>query len=389
MRIAIQTLVGEINYGCMLQAYALQTILQRMGHKVVIINRRENSHSIQSYIYRVLSFLKCLYRIYVLRDEKYVLCNPFNYYYVVERSKLIDFSLMQQFVDEYLNLSPLFRSSKSLTTYAEEQNFDCYIVGSDQVWREAYVSNIYDSFLGYLPENNNSIKITYAASFGISEKPISLDKVECCAHLARRFNAISVREKIGKKLVKEMFGLNSTYVIDPTLLLNKDDYESVIGDGHLGKDKIVTYILDKSLEKEKISKIMSESLNCDEFHLTNYPLNEDNIKQAYSVEQWLEAISNAKFVITDSFHGCVYSILFEKPFLVIANDNRGSERFISLLESLDLSDRIVYNFNGFIRQKERFMDIIDYEVILGKLDELRKNSLSYLLKYLEPLRHTV
>lgn len=382
MKIAIQTLVGHTNYGCILQAYALQTVLQRMGHEVVILNRRENYPSVKLFIYRIFSLIKCLYRIYILRDKRYVICNPLNQAYIVKRERLVDFSLMEQFVNKHLNLSPLFRSTRALKRYVNQQDFECYIVGSDQIWREIYTPNIYDSFLGYLSKENKAKKISYAASFGTISNPISVNKLTCCWWLAKRFDAISVREKSGIQLVKDLFGLSSIHVLDPTLLLEKCDYKSIINNEMLGKNKVVSYILDKTREKEDIIQTITESLSVENLNLTDYPLNKKGISQPFSVSQWLEAISNAKFVITDSFHGSVFSIIFKKPFIIIANKERGLERFTSLLDTLDLNSRLIYKLEDFLLKRDELLEMPNYEDVCNKFNMAKKCSMQFLTKQL-------
>ena len=379
MKIAIQTLVGHTNYGCILQAYALQTVLQRMGHEVVILNRRENYPSVKLFIYRICSLIKCLCRIYILRDKRYVLCNPLNHAYIVKKEESVDFSLMEQFVNEKLNYSPLFRSSRALKKYVDKQDFDCFIVGSDQVWREIYVPNIYDSFLGYLSKENKAKKIAYAASFGTDDNPISTPKLSACIDLLKRFNFISVREKTAVDICENVFSVKSVHVLDPTMLLSIDDYRMIFEANTIYRSPgtLLTYVLD---EKEYINNIIAQFSK--QQNLVPFSVNAlekvESLFYTYrqsSLEAWLRGFHDAEFVITDSFHACVFSILFNKPFVCLGNKSRGNARFESLLGMFGLRNRVVDEIS---KLESVFKTPIDWNQVNGIIKQQRKKSMFFL-----------
>lgn len=344
MKIAILTLIGHHNYGNLLQAYALQTMLRRMGHEVTILKREPNYPSFKLLLLRILSTLKCAIRIF-LGNKDLIICNPLTYpnEYKVRKSEAIDYSKLKLFSEQNLSFSPSLRRKHSLKKYVKRHKFDCFVVGSDQVWREAYTPDINNYFLDFLPEDDKSLKISYAASFGTNNEPISADKLPYCVELSKRFNAISVREQSAIDLVHKYFHLSAVQVLDPTLLLDPIDYCKLINDRDKdkGKGALVSYILDKDQDKDKIVSDYIKKFGGEHLSLMDLQINERGCKQMYSVSEWLAAIANARFVVTDSFHGCVFSILFHKQFICIGNESRGIERFYSLLSSFNLEDRLV------------------------------------------------
>ncbi len=158
-----------------------------------------------------------------------------------------------------------------------------------------------------------------------------------CSLLLKKFDAVSVREASGINICRNYFGVEALQMLDPTLLLSADDYRGLICKAHTepSNGNILVYILDKTPEKvalvEKIAKdknLIPFWLDSPDEYQSNLPL-EKQIKM--SVEQWLKSFGDAEFVFTDSFHGCIFSIIFRKQFLVFGNPKRGLSRFYSLL----------------------------------------------------------
>lgn len=346
MRIAIVTLVGNFNYGNVLQMYALQTTLQRLGHEVTIINRLDNYPPLKLFFLRLLSVLKCVYRIYIWGDKNCVVCNPLSAYYQTK----VDYKNIKMFGDRYLKKTKSIRSYKELERYACRNKFDCYVVGSDQVWREDYTSDITDYFLKFLPQGNTALKITYAVSFGKEQDFISPAHLGECIELAKRFDRISVREESGVGIMSEIFNLPAKHVLDPTLLLQPSDYRKLITDNLRERHEkgLVTYILDITPEKRESIRGLAYKLN---LPYTPIPYSLEELQptlKVYSVYEWLYSIDTAKYVVTDSFHGTVFCILFHKPFICIGNEGRGSSRFTSLLKMFNLEHRLVSSLDNFI-----------------------------------------
>lgn len=377
MKIAILTLPLHTNYGGILQCYALQTVLEGMGHQVTVLNRRwPEPNAQQRVVRRIASLAKCIVKKYLMGRKDIALMSPWaeNYtIYKAEQRKLIE---IKRFVKEYIHLTKPLRSSDELREYVEANEVDCIVVGSDQVWRELYGPCIEDYFLGFLPEGDKRVKVTYAASFGTADSPISEDHLKNCIPLAKRFSSISVREQSGMEIMKDIFGLDTKLHLDPTLLLSAEQYKFPVKD--VEKGCLVSYILDETEDKIAISQEVSKAL-----HLKNKKLRLDATSQddvvLPSIEEWLSSFANAEFVVTDSFHGCVFSIINHKPFIAIANKERGLERFTSLLGTFGLMDRLIFGHEDFICKKTLPHRPIDYKLVDIKHRSLIHDSKDYLL----------
>lgn len=380
MKIAILTQPLNTNYGGILQCYALQTVLEEMGHSVTVLNRRFARPGFKQTMMRLASLAKCIVRICVLGRKDIALMNPWSENYdthkLSEAEKMRN-SEIRRFIREYIHLSRPLRSSKGLRKYVEAGNFDCVLVGSDQVWREIYSPCIEDFFLGFLPEDDKRLKITYAASFGTADEPISAEHLKDCVRLAKRFSAISVRERSGVEIMRNDFGLDATLHLDPTLLLSADQYKFPVKETEKGC--MVSYILDETEDKKEIIDDVASALQLKnkKLRIVN-SCNEGGRVVFPSIEEWLASFANADFVVTDSFHGCVFSIINHKTFIPIANKDRGLERFTSLLGTFGLMDRLIFSHEDFISKKALLFQSIDYTNVNNKLHEIKQESVDYL-----------
>lgn len=363
MKIGILTLPFNNNYGGMLQAYALKTFLENLGHEVWIINRKPN---------KVFFLRKCI--------------STFKY-----RIKNLDFKLYDlEYVNQHMNsfkenyLSPFtipYYTSSELYK-CKDYNFDLYIVGSDQVWRRTYIdSRMKDYFFDFL--NDSPIKrISYAASFGCAKNEYSKEDIEICRPLLEQFSAISVREKSGINLIENVFQLsnhNIRCVLDPTFLVNIEDYLKIISNDLEKKENyIFNYTLDKTKEKQEILNEISNQYQYS-IQTMNLPIGKYNKGQIIEpVEKWLAGIYMSNFVFTDSFHGMVFSIIFQKPFIVYINKERGADRFISLLTQLGLEKHIINNIQEYQEIKSTISP--DWKKINQQLNQLKQNSIKYLVE---------
>ncbi len=379
MKIAILTQPLHNNYGGILQCYALQTVLEGMGHQVTVINRRWARPGMKLLAMRFASLAKCMVRKCLMGRRDIALCNPWAENYSIRKlsdSAMKRNSEMKRFINEYIHSTKPLRSSEELRNFFTSNTFDCIVVGSDQVWREIYSPCIEDFFLGFLPEDDKRLKITYAASFGTADTPISEEHLKNCIPLAKRFSSISVRERSGVEIMKDTFGLDATLHLDPTLLLSAGQYKFPVK--NVEKGCLVSYILDETADKDAILQDVSEALNLKNKKLRlNTPSQDDDVVLP-SIEEWLSSFANADFVVTDSFHGCVFSIINHKPFIAIANRDRGLERFTSLLGTFGLTDRLIFGHEDFICKKILLLQSIDYTTVNNKLHEIKQECVDYL-----------
>lgn len=334
MKIAIMTQPLGKNYGGIMQAWALQQVLKRMGHEVVTIDRQPDQPGL------AYKAARLAYRAGMKAIGKRKA--PIN----LEKHLPTILQHTQRFIDQHLTMSEPLYSTQQLRDHFDRENYDAVIVGSDQTWRPKYSPKITNFFLDFL-ETKPIRKIAYATSFGVDNWEFDKNTSVACKHLAQKFKAISVREKSGAALCSSFLGIDAQVVLDPTLLLTTEAYQSLLPSSHPLGNGIYTYILDKSPEKTSIIQKISSQLGLPTFNhqaARNYESWTCNTIAEYQlppIYDWLSGFQRAKFVITDSFHGMVFSIIFKKPFLVIPNDQRGSTRFQSLLSTLNLEDQIL------------------------------------------------
>ncbi len=378
MKIAILTQPLRTNYGGILQAYALQTVLQRRGHEVVIINREYQDYpSIKLLCLRVGAILKSIIRRYILGKKEYIIMNPFSSLF---RTKW-DGYIVQPFVKKKVCQSPEIRNSESMRRYFAKEKFDCYIVGSDQVWRSCYSPCITDFFLKSVPDESNARRIAYAASFGTDQWEMTSFETEECAHLAKMFDAISVREESGVSLCKQHLGVDAVHLLDPTLLLDVEDYIKLFNESGVPKSSgnLFCYVLDKNPVVDNIINILEEDGFTPLYaNLDTTPTIENPRPVQLTIEEWLRGFYDADFVVTDSFHACVFSILFRKPFVVYGNIGRGLSRINSLLKIFTMEGRLVSSADEFIDKKEHFLSLIDEAILNIALDSWRRKSQKFI-----------
>lgn len=372
MKIGILTQPLHYNYGGIIQNWALQQVLKRCGYEpeMVFLVSGEKA-DVRLLALRALSLIKCLAKKYVLNQEGIYLHSPFDPRYCPSVYYYAD----SEFIKRINKTKPLGRNT-DLAHLVNRRRYDAFIVGSDQVWREEYSPNIFSFFLDFLPKNDKRRRIAYAASFGKESDYISLEKMPQCRKLLTRFDAVSVRENEGIEIINNDFGRQQVEkVLDPTLLLSSVDYDNLISpDDHKTKPFIASYILDNAEEKESILKAVSS--------VKDLPISKMSIDivpgSMASISQWLANFADADFVVTDSFHGCVFSIIFGKPFIAVANKERGLDRFTSLLGEFELTNRLISNYHEFRDHKDILLSMPDYNTVNSRLETLRQSSLKFL-----------
>lgn len=342
MKIGILTQPLHTNYGGLLQAYALQTTLNRLGHDSLILDR----HFPQPNTLRL--FLGKTKRIALkyIAGRNNVEVNPFV---PTQQQRDTYGRETNKFIHKYLNKSEVLFSTGALKLEAERHHFDAFIVGSDQVWRLQYSPCITNYFLDFLEGVSDIKRITYAASFGLDHWHFTEKTTRQCKQLAQQFDAISVREDSGIDLCRQYLGVDAVHVLDPTMLLDSDDYRTLaLAEGEPeSTGNLMTYILDPSDEKSAIIERVASTLGLKPF--TVMPKQKLTSKTQCCIEdcvfppvsKWIRGYIDAKFVVADSFHGCVFAILFNIQFIAVGNRQRGMARFVSLLRQYDLSDRLV------------------------------------------------
>lgn len=346
MRIGVLTLPFHTNYGGILQAFALNEVLIRMGHEVSFITIDQSIH---------LSPIKQLSRYFFRFCKKYFLYKKnvdiFWEKHYNERLKEQEICRKHthKFVNRYLS-SIQYPSFKDI----KESDFDAIIVGSDQIWRKKYVPVVETSFLCFAKDWKIR-RIAYAPSFGSDTWEFNEKETDHCRSLIKDFDLVTVREKDGVDLCQKYLNTKAHWVLDPTLLLDEKTYIEKIGLSKYPQSKgnMLCYIIDMDEDKQKLINSIAETK-----HLVPFTVNsraEDTSGTLYTledriqppVEEWLRGFFDAEYVVTDSFHACAFSLIFGKQFIVYGNLSRGLSRFYSLLDKYGLNNRIVTNLKDF------------------------------------------
>ena len=298
---------------------------------------------------------------------------------LIENSILVDNSDFQQylgdlaqefhhnFVKKYLQTSDVCRTTNSLCNL--NRNCNTFIVGSDQVFRPKLNKRIADTFLLDFA-NINSKKIAFSASFGVDKekflKENSKEKIERMRTSLKSFDFISCREKSGVEICRDLFDVKAEWIIDPVFIADKDIYDELLKKATSDySDKIVSYLIGP---KNKLTKYYDENV----VQLANS--NE-------TVENWLSAIKTCKLLITDSFHGMCFALIFNKPFICIVNSSTGSTRYDSVFELLGIGKQCITNIKE-IYEKDCIFKV-DYDVVNKRIDYERQRSLDFLKMALE------
>lgn len=368
MKIGILTHYIHYGYGGVLQNYALQTVLKSLNHEPITLRcswgkKNDLFHSIRN----MLSLMA--HRLLNI-DTKSITQKQDDY---ITKE-------VEPFIGQYIKITSNNDSAEALYNSTINENCDAIIVGSDQIWRRDF-PYLEECFLNFT-QGLKLKKIAYAASFGVDEWEYDNELTAKCRVLANKFDAISVREQSAIKLCNDYFGVNSEFVLDPTMLLEREIYIKIIEDSGERKSdgELFSYILDKNPSKEEVVNRIAKQLNQRRYEcMPEYETSYLNIirhpqESVYPpITRWLRSIYDADTIITDSFHGTVFSIIFNKPFYVLINKNRGAARFTSLLSLFGLEHRVI-NSSGSVALDQP----IDWNRVNLLLDEMKKKSLAFL-----------
>lgn len=373
MKIGILTQPLHNNYGGLLQNYALQQVLTKLGHNVETIDwEGANTNYLHKQLSRLILKVLSIINPHKYKKPEYI---PTSEEFAVIRRET------DRFINKYIKHTSVIHSEKGFKNIACKNNYNAFVVGSDQCWRPAYNPFLREMFLSFVADRNDIKRIAFAASFGTDQWIYTPEQTKDCSFLAQKFDLITVRENSGIKLCKDYLKVDAVHVLDPTMLLAKEDYEEIVHQENESKSpgELFYYILDPT--KEIIAKIDSVARGKGVKPFTVLPKyqaenrNRVNVKKNIEdcvypgVTAWLRAFMDAKMTVVDSFHGTVFSILFNKPFWVIGNKDRGLSRFYSLLQEFGLERRLttVEELTSL-----NLDDSIDWVRVNNKLQELRE-----------------
>lgn len=367
MKIAILTLPLHVNYGGILQAFALQTVLEREGHSVQVVSKRRQQQI----------SLRTVFLSYPKRLLKKLLGKPSVVFY--EKKMNCEYSQMSVNVDSFIQT--YLKLDRRPLCDIQKKDYDAFVVGSDQIWRPKYIRQAFgdcveNAFLGFAKKWNVK-RMSYAASFGTDVWEYSNDETERISQLIKKFRALSVRERSAIALCKEHLDADVKVVLDPTLLLSKEDYLPLVRDIPACKGILFNYILDLTPEKDDLIERISKDRSIKPYRVGariddwDRPVEE---RVQPPVEKWLAAFRDAEFVVTDSFHACVFSIIFGKPFIAIGNAQRGLSRFESLLKTFNLEKNLICSPEEYDSEKDYSIPAMSFDI----LKKLQQESMDYL-----------
>jgi hypothetical protein len=356
------------NYGAILQAYALQEVLKDMGYVAELIDYRDDG-------FQMVSFSR-------LRKVRH-----FVWHKVVKRA-LVGTERQRKtelFREKYLRLSAReYHSSETLCF--DPPQYDVYITGSDQVWNPRIHNNDSSYFLTFVPEGKK--RISYAASFGVTRIPEKL--ISKCAKWLKEIDHISTREFEGKQLIEQLTGRNAVITLDPTLLLDDEQWRQIAIPYKHPREYILCYHMpgDKEVTKciDRIARRISALTGWDVINIGQKAYMRLDPRR-YSVfdagpAEFVGLIENASFVVTNSFHGTAFSINYKKPFLAPINpalspERALSSRITSLLQIVELEARLVPVGKPIAGSLYDILHL-DYEPVERLLQRERRKSLEFL-----------
>ncbi len=342
MRIGILTFHWADNYGALLQAYGLCETLKKLGNKVELINLRPK------------------------REKKDLR------YYFISRPFYI-------FRDKHLPVQKqIFYSSEELRKF--NFNHDIYIVGSDQIWNKDITRDQkYSYFFDFLPINKK--RITYAASFGLSEWMFNKEETNSIKELINKFQAISVRENTGKNLSEEYLGVNASVVLDPTLLLG--DFSNLINSKTKTTNEIACF---KFKQDKKFYNFARELMALENKKIrllnNNLPVRGFKWSPFASVPHLITRIKQASLVVTDSFHITCLAIIFKKPMIILPANPKRTGRITDLFKALNIENHFYHSYDEAL-EKKNWRKKINYQQVNALLNILRDDSTAFLKKNLK------
>lgn len=370
-KIGVLTFHASHNCGSFLQSYAMQKSIQKLGYYTEIIDYSTPEQKNMYAVFKKNDSLKHIIRNLMIIPYKNKMFTMFDDY--------------EKFIRKNLILT-----SKSYTKMEElkelNDKYDIFLCGSDQIWN-IKCGDASDAY--FLPFVNNKIKVAYAPSFGGKNIIKYADDIKKYQKYLEDFRYISVREENGKKWIKELTGKDVPVVLDPTLLLDINEYAKIEENSNIKGDYIFYYAPSYKEECNKVVDDISKKYNLPvvmwntrEWILKRMSRKKYILPEHQTPGIYLNLIKNAKLILTTSFHGTIFSTLYHKNYKVIKNGgmNGDDDRVKTLLMQLGFEDRFLIIDNYDINN---IFENVDYSKFESKLDLLRKDSLEYLTKILE------
>ena len=371
MKIGFITLSCAYNYGAVLQAYATQKFLsQKGGYDTILVDYVTERYQIddKDFVYKS-----------TVRWRKNVLTRLL-WKYTKHKNELLCRDFFRNFVEEHIPKTKVYYSNEEL----KEDLPDCeaFISGSDQIWNTDFSWDKqpdYPFFLDFVPDDRK--KIAYSSSFG--EAHMSTEVRQKVKKLLERYDAIAVRETSGKNLVEDM-GLSAKVVLDPTMLCDRAVWDELAAKRIVKQDYVLLFQINPNKELIKSARQFAKSKNLRLILLSANPAHKRLLgsEAVYmpKVEEWLSYFKYASYVLTDSFHACVFSTQFNRQFAAFVEE-RNIKRISSVLHLIGIENRMIQNAT-YADLAKVYDGEIDFTQVNDKLKELQKDSGDWLLKQL-------
>lgn len=369
--IGIITIHKINNYGSVLQAYALQKVCEDLGYKAEIIDYDFPNNFHQNNKYSTASdtqpnepkWIKALFAKALVRQHKGI----------------------RLFIDKYQNLSSnKYHKVEDFT--ANPPSYDVYITGSDQLWSPRHCNGDPAFMLYFAPDN--ALKISYAASIGSNAIPEELKNAYI--ELLSRYKHISVRENTGADVIRSLINKDATVVLDPTLLLNKDEWNKIATPKRLVKKQyILCYFLNYTFNAfpyvDELARNMQKQTGYEIVRVARPPHKLSFINTTYQIgaspEEFLALVRDAEIVLTTSFHGTAFAVNYGKPvFSVVQDRNASDSRQVSLMHNLGLDKQVLSIKDKFPTASDANYNVDNEQTVLNRL---RLDSKLYLEKALK------
>lgn len=372
MRIGIFTQPLCTNYGCILQNYALQMVLKSLGHEPVTLEKTLLLPHLP--IWRQPLAIIKRFLLHNIMGKKDILV-PFHEWKYNKDIPIVT-KYTRTFVLSHIDIRELASLSE-----VKKNDYDAFVVGSDQVWRPSYnYQSMQEMYLTFTLDWNVK-RIAYAASLGTDKWELSAEDTSFYMPYVKKFDAVSVREDSAMDLLKNNYGIEATHVLDPTMLLSSDIYISLAGTQPKSSGSLMVHILDMSEDKQRVVNRIGNDFGLSPFMVSQeFPETDLSVpverRIQPPVEKWLRGIIDAEVVFSDSFHACVFSILFNKPFIAFCNMERGASRFQSLLKMFGLERLLIFRSDGYSSELIKNIDFIEVNRRLIKYREISMKFLS-------------
>lgn len=368
MKIGILTFHRAINYGAVLQCYGLYETLSYMGHNVEVIDYRPDY--IEKYR-RPIPFWDINHEKSITTKLRLFIANALSINSRLESSRRFDKFLYKNF-----KISQIINKPEDIS-----QGYDAIIFGSDQIWSPQICFGFDPIYWGQFPHKNTRL-LTYAASIG-GHNHLRDDEWEKAGDYLKSFDIISVREPQLQRDLKDYLQIKSTLVVDPTILLNEDAYEKIVQrPKNIPQDYVLVFSVAPTNNLMGFAEKIASQTGCQIVVLTATKTpwifskrNENVITINPTVDEFLGLFKYAKSVVTVSFHGTVFSVIFRKDFYSLANYMQ--DRAEQFLQSIGLENRIFSSDDETIRHLQATS--VDYSGISKKLSSIRVTSITFLL----------